>query len=89
METWFYPGSIKGQEAAVSILEEVKATFPDHRDRGSKEGNLAVLRETKMPAVLVECEFITNPNQLLFLDHLENQMGLAEEISEGIDALPW
>ena len=42
-----------------------------------------------MSAVLVECEFITNPAQLLFPYNLENQLALPEAISDGIDALPW
>ncbi len=89
MEVWYFPGSPKGQEAAFSICEEMKSTFPDHKDRGIKEGNLAVLRETGMPAVLVECEFISSPIQLPFLDNLENPLALSEATSDGVDALPW
>ena len=54
------------------------------KDRGKKKANFAVLRETKMPAILLENLFITNEreNQLLrdevFLD------GLAKSIVEGV-----
>lgn len=54
------------------------------RDRGQKRANFAVLRETRMPAILLENLFISNEkeNQLLrdktFLD------GLAEAIVEGV-----
>jgi N-acetylmuramoyl-L-alanine amidase len=54
------------------------------RDRGQKKANFAVLRETVMPAILLENLFITNEreNQLLqddaFLD------GLAEAIVSGV-----
>jgi N-acetylmuramoyl-L-alanine amidase len=30
------------------------------RSRGVKEGNLAVIRDTDMPAILIECGFLTN-----------------------------
>ena len=86
---WYYPGSALGQEAATSVLDEMVTTSPSHRNREIKEGDLVVLRETRMPAILVECEFITNPKQLRFLDNLDNQLGLAEAISEGVDALGW
>lgn len=89
MEIWYYAGSSMGQEAAFTILEEMLAAFPNHRNQGIKEGNFAVLRQTRMPAVLVECEFITNPAQVLFLDNLENQLALAEAIADGIEALSW
>lgn len=54
------------------------------RDRGQKKANFAVLRETAMPAILLENLFITNEkeNKLLkddaFLD------GLAESIVSGV-----
>ena len=47
-------------------------------DRGVKIGNLAVLRETTMPAILIELAFISNPteeallNQTTFLDQTAN-----------------
>lgn len=44
--------------------------------------NLAVLRRTKMPAVLVEAGFIDNENDNLFFD--ENFDALAEAIAQGV-----
>ena len=32
-------------------------------NRGAKDGNLFVIRNTNMPAVLIECGFISNPNE--------------------------
>ena len=32
-------------------------------NRGAKDGNLFVCRNTTMPAVLIECGFITNPDE--------------------------
>ncbi len=43
---------------AASITNSTGAT-----NRGAKDGNLFVLRNTTMPAVLIECGFITNPNE--------------------------
>jgi N-acetylmuramoyl-L-alanine amidase len=43
---------------AASISNSTGAT-----NRGAKDGNLFVCRNTKMTAVLVECGFITNPDE--------------------------
>ncbi|OUM93307.1 MAG: hypothetical protein BAA00_15660 [Parageobacillus thermoglucosidasius] len=68
------------------IHGEVMAYLKGHGivDRGKKRANLAVCRETKMPAVLLECLFIDNlrENQLLRDDSFLR--GLASAISSGI-----
>lgn len=86
MEVFHFPGSVGGRKVARSIQDQLMAAFPDHRDRGVKEANFAVLRLTMMPAVLVECEFLTNPGQLEFLAHPDNQERLAAVIAEGFGA---
>jgi N-acetylmuramoyl-L-alanine amidase len=87
MEVYHYPGSAAGANAANHVLEGMITVFPDHRNRGVKEANFAVLRLTDMPAVLVESEFITNPTQLRFLADQENQRNLAFGIANGMEAI--
>jgi N-acetylmuramoyl-L-alanine amidase len=38
-----------------------------------------------MPAILIECEFLTNPTQLLFLIDSQNQTRLANAIAIGLN----
>ena len=87
MEVYHYPGSAAGANAANHVLENMIAIFPEHKNRGVKEANFAVLRLTDMPAVLVESEFLTNPTQLRFLADQENQRNLAFGIANGADAI--
>lgn len=87
MEVYHFPDSAAGHNAASQVLDSMIASFPNHRNRGVKEANFAVLRLTNMPAILVESEFLTNPIQLQFLADEENQRGLAVAISNGIGTL--
>ncbi len=85
MEIYHFPGSANGRRAAEHILNNMVGAFPDHRNRGVKEANLAVLRLTLMPAILIECEFLTNPTQLVFLTNPDNQANLASAIANGVN----
>ncbi len=53
-------------------------------NRGLKRSDFYVLRKTTMPAILVECEFISNPDSRRFLREPENQQALAQIIRYGI-----
>lgn len=69
---------------ATWIQSELIKRFRDHVSRGIRKSNFHVLRESMMPAVLVECEFISHPETRRFLKEPENQLGLARAIAKGI-----
>lgn len=56
------------------------------KNRGVKErDNLTVLKKTRMPAILVECGFISNNDEALNLFNPEIQDKIAKAIVRGID----
>ena len=59
-ETYYYPGSSEGGRLARRVQHHLTEALLTE-DRGVKEADFQVLRETDCPAVLVECGFITNP----------------------------
>ena len=71
-------------QTAERIQDALLVMFPEHVNRGVKLSNFHVLRNTIMPAVLVECEFLSNPETRAFLKEPENQLGIAQAIVEGI-----
>lgn len=73
IETFIYPGSTMSRKPAEIIQRHLVAgtALPN---RGVKEANFQVLRETKMPAALVECAFMTN--------HLDAALLLTETYRE-------
>ena len=77
-------GSKGGKNMASNILKEmVKAAGTENK--GLRDGtNMAVIRNTVMPAVIVECGCLTNREELENLMDFEFLYSLAEGITEGI-----
>ncbi len=65
-------------------IQDTIVSYIDVRDRGVKQGNLEVLNRAGMPAALIECGFLTNPEEekKLLSDSYQNK--LAEGIAQGI-----
>ena len=83
-ETYVYMGSKESERIGRIIHKHLMQGTP-LRDRGVKKGNhLYVLRNTKMPAVLVECAFMDNLEEakLLLSDAFRREC--AREIAMGI-----
>ena len=76
-EIWIYPGSSSALILAKSIKNYVDDFFPLHGFRGIKEAPFFVLRETKMPAVLIEIGFIDHFNtaHALKKDYIKVRVG--------------
>ena len=61
---------------AGAINKEFAKRFPGHKKRGIHHADFTVLRQYR-PSVLVECEFLSNPDTRKFLKEPENQRGIA------------
>lgn len=83
IETLVYKRGIKAEDVANVVQRElIKHT--GRRDRGVKVANFHVLRETKMPAILVECGFMTNREEAELLKSDEYRRKCATAIVNGL-----
>lgn len=82
-EVYCYPGSTRGAYLADCIRKQIIA-FAGTVDRGTKEANFQVLRQTNAPAVLVECGFITNDSDRRTFDLLAGRAAYAAAIYKGL-----
>ena len=56
------------------------------KDRGVKRGRMRVLKDLKCPGVLVECGFLSNPNEAALLNSESYQNKLVQAIFNGVKA---
>ncbi len=62
IETFHYPGSVKGN-AIATIFQKHLVQTAGLKNRGVKEANFKMLRSTNMPSILTENGFFTNKKE--------------------------
>lgn len=82
MEVHYYSSS--GLTLAANVLQSMVDAFPKQKNRGVKQSSFFVLRKTKMPAILIECGFVTNKQEAELLADEESQVLMATAITQGI-----
>ena len=76
--------SIASKKLATEILKRSIFCTKTY-SRGVKRAKFSVIRETRMPACLIEGGFLTNPREREFLRQPQYLEKLAKGIAEGID----
>jgi len=85
-ESIYHPGSSKGKKLSDCIFNEVvKTTCKDHRSSRVDTRNLGVLVKTRMPAVVIECGFISNIFEANLIKQGCYQWLICEGIANGIE----
>jgi N-acetylmuramoyl-L-alanine amidase len=81
IETYFYS---RDSLSLASAIHHYVAGGAPSENRGVRRRGYFVLRRTNMPAVLVECGFLTNPTEAAYAQNASYRQKLAEEIAAGV-----
>ena len=81
IETYFYS---RDSLALASAIHHYVAGGAPSPNRGVRRRGYFVLRRTNIPAILVECGFLTNPTEASYAQNASYRQKLAEEIAAGI-----
>ena len=83
LETYYYRGW-RGRLLAKRIQKQILRVSPGSPDRGVKQGRFYVIKNTKMPAVLVEIGFLTGRLDARRLEKTSHRRRVAYAIAKGI-----
>jgi len=83
LETFYYRGW-RGRFLAKRIQIQILRVSPGSPDRGVKQGRFYVIKNTRMPAVLVEIGFLTGRLDARRLEKINHRKRLAYAIVKGI-----
>ncbi|MDH5159804.1 N-acetylmuramoyl-L-alanine amidase family protein [Heyndrickxia oleronia] len=86
IETFVYT-SIKAGTVTYKLAENVNTAIVKASglaNRGVKQGDLHMVRETHMPAILVECGFMSNKTESALLKSADYRKNVAQAIVDGL-----
>lgn len=84
IETFTYTKSSEQSIFLASFIQNALCSITGRANRGVKKADFAVVRDTKMPAVLVECGFMTNKQEAMLLQSTDYRMRCSKAIAFAI-----
>lgn len=84
IETYVHDSKPRESFALAEAVQKELIEKTKRDDRGVKLANFHVLRETKMPAILIECGFMTNQEEAGALKSASYRKTCAEAIAEAL-----
>lgn len=88
-EAFYHYGGGKGKTLANNILAEIVNIGQNSRGAKTKKNSsgkdyYGFIRDTSAPAVIVECAFVDNKNDIKILDTVEEQKAMGVAIAKGV-----
>ena len=88
-EAFYHIGGGKGKTLANNILAEIVKIGQNSRGAKTKKNSsgkdyYGFIRDTSAPAVIVECAFVDNKNDIKILDTVEEQKAMGVAIAKGV-----
>lgn len=83
-QVFYFTSSEKSKQAAEILQEELRAVDPSNTREIKENNTYYLLKKTEVPAVIVECGFLSNPEEAEKLATEDYQNKMAEAIVKGI-----
>lgn len=87
IETFVHTDASRESAVLAKLVQEELIKATKRSDRSIKSANFAVLRSTRMPAILVECGFMTNKEEAALLKSDAYRKICANAIVKGLAAM--
>lgn len=83
-QVFYYTPNETAKEAAGIVQEELRTVDPENQRQIKANDTYYMLKHTNVPTIIVECGFLTNPEEAEKLTNEEYQDQLADAICTGI-----
>lgn len=83
-QTFYYAGSKEGEDLAKSVQDALLALDDTNTRQEKSNDSYYLLKHSSVPAIIVECGFLSNPDEAARLTDANYQKQLAFAISKGV-----
>ena len=83
-QVFYAPGSAEGNKLAEAIQTQMNEQLEVPKPKDAAEGNYYITKSGSAPAVIVECGFLSNPEEDALLNREEYQKKIAKAIRDGL-----
>ncbi|MCR5792679.1 MAG: N-acetylmuramoyl-L-alanine amidase [Lachnospiraceae bacterium] len=84
-QVFYYMNSPKSMQLATKLQEALRDGIPNGNHREAKgNGDYYILTKTTRPTVIVECGFLSDPDESIWLSQSDYQKRIARCICEGV-----
>ena len=83
-QVFYHTVTAEAEDIAAVIQEQLRTVDPENTRQIKENNTYYMLKNTKVPTVIVECGFLTNPEEAEKLTQEEYQQQIAQAICEGI-----
>lgn len=84
VQTFYRVGANDASDELATLVQKSVVAYVDLKDREVTPFTFDILKDNNMPAILLQCGFLSNPNEEKKLTNPKFQNDLAEGISQGI-----
>lgn len=85
-QVFYAPGSAEGEKLAAAVQAALNSRLEIDKPRTHMEGNYYIVKSGAPPAVIVECGFLSNPQEEVLLTKAVYQNKIVQAIMEGVEA---
>ena len=83
-QVFYAPDSVEGEKLAKCVQDSMNEALEIQKPRIQMEGNYYIVKSGTAPAVIVECGFLSNPEEEAKLKTQQYQKEVAKAIRQGI-----
>ncbi len=84
-QVFYYSHSTEGEEAAKIMQEAFLSVDPENTRQAKANDSYYILKRTEVPTIIVECGFLSNPEEAELLTDEEYQKKIADAITAGVE----
>lgn len=85
-QVFYFTHSSKGEEAALTMQKELLEFDPEYTRQSKANDTYYLLKKTEVPSIIVECGFLSCPQEAAELGKESYQKKIAQAIAKGIES---